>query len=106
MGVGIMTLFQQIHNEMKDPIARTITWLVYKVVCVIIIHFFAKVACYAMSNDVQFQLVIMMLVTIIFQFHVTISVCLCVCTRHLLSMGDVYFSVLIWRVCWLVITCP
>jgi len=67
MGIAIMTLYVQIYAALSSPWERTAVWLVTKVLYVFLINLWAKLACYAMSNDVQFQLVIMiMLMTLQF----------------------------------------
>ena len=91
MGAGILTLYHQIFHAMDTATGRTCVWLGYKVLCVLLIHLWSKLACYAMSNDVQFQLVIMMLVSYC-NLVVSISVCLCASTRRLICMGEFIFG--------------
>ena len=62
-----------------------------QVLCVLLIHLWSKLACYAMSNDVQFQLVIMMLVS---HCHLVVSIFICALALAVCSAwGELIFGV-------------
>ena len=63
MGFGIISMFLGVYlYKTETALGRTAVWIAFKFSCYLSTRLWAKMTCYAMRNDIQFLLLVFMMV--------------------------------------------